>query len=114
MRLLPKTPCDFQGINLQVFPPCLLVASLVELSVVTPAEGYGEFITHFETDRSRLRKPEVMGIGRLPAANQARLGGNKFQVCLVAQALGLGDGELALVDFAIRQGRRCRRQGQRR
>ena len=114
MRLLPKASCDFQGIDLQVFPPRDFIAGLVHLSVMTPAEGYGEFITHFETDRSRLRKPEVMGIGRLPAANQARLGGNKFQVCLVAQALGLGDGELALVDSDIRQGRRCRRQGQRR
>ena len=43
----------------------------------------------------------MMRIGRLPAANQARLGGNEFQVRLVAQALGLGDSELALVDFGL-------------
>jgi hypothetical protein len=37
MRLLPKTPCDFHGINLQVFPPSAFIAGLVHLSVMTAA-----------------------------------------------------------------------------
>ena len=35
--LLPKTPCDFHGINLQVFPPSDFIAGLVHLSVMTAA-----------------------------------------------------------------------------
>jgi hypothetical protein len=37
------------------------------------AEGYGEFIADFEAEGSRLGKPQVMRIGRLPAADEARL-----------------------------------------
>ena len=106
--MLPKTSCDVQGIDLQVFPPSCLIAGLMQLPMMTAAERHGELITDLETDRPRLRKPQMMRIGGLPPANQARLGGNKFQVCLVAQALGLGDGELALVDFGRRQGRLLR------
>ena len=29
MTLLPKTSCDFEGINLEIFPPGLFVAGLV-------------------------------------------------------------------------------------
>ena len=101
--MLPETFCDLKRIDLQIAPPGSLIVGLVQLSVMAAAQRYGELITHLETDRPRLREPQVVGIGRLPAANQARLGGNKFQVCLVAQALGLGDGELALSILPLRK-----------
>ena len=45
----------------------------MQLSVMTAAEGNGELVADLETDGSRLGKPQVMGIGRLPAADEAGL-----------------------------------------
>jgi len=41
--------------------------------MVTAAERYGELVADFETQRSGLRKPQVMRIGRLPAADKTGL-----------------------------------------
>ena len=54
-------------------PPCSLVTVAVNLTMMTSAERDGEFVTDFETQGSGLRKPQVMRIGRLPAADQAGL-----------------------------------------
>jgi hypothetical protein len=45
----------------------------VNFAMMRTAEGHGEFVADFEAQGSRLRKPQVMRIGRLPAADQARL-----------------------------------------
>ena len=73
MTLLPKTSCDLQGIDLESFPPGFLVAGLMQLPMMTAAERHGELITDLEADRPRLRKTQMMRIGRLPAADQTRL-----------------------------------------
>jgi hypothetical protein len=41
------------------------------MAMMTPAERHGEFVADFETESSGLGKPQVMRIGRLPAANEA-------------------------------------------
>src|SRR5262249_41053750 len=83
----------------------------MELPVVPAAEGHRELITDFETDCSRLSKPQVMGIAGLPAADQAWLRGDKFQMRLVTQPLRFGEDELAFVDPVWdRAIARCRRQ----
>src|SRR4029077_12816122 len=69
----PKDPCDFHGINLQVLPPSNFIASLMHLSMVTSAERHGELIADLEADRTRLRKPKMMGVRWLPPADEARL-----------------------------------------
>ena len=108
MSLLPKTTCDLDRIDLQILPPSDLVAGLMELPMVAAAKRNGELITDLETDRPGLREAQVMRIGWLSPAYQTRLGGHEFQVRLVAQALRLGNGELALIDFVRRQRRqRC-------
>jgi hypothetical protein len=84
MRFFPKTSRDFQGIHSVTFPPRAFIAGLVQLPVMPAAKRDRELITHLETNGSRLCEPQVMGIGRLPAADEARLSGNEFQVCLVA------------------------------
>ena len=71
----------------------------MQLPMMTAAERYGEFVADFETERSGLGKPQVMRIGRLPAADEAWLRGNKSQMGFVTQPFGLGDGENALVDL---------------
>ena len=54
-------------------PPCSLVTVAVNLTMMTSAERDGELIADFETQGSGLRKPQVMRIARLPAADQAGL-----------------------------------------
>ena len=73
MALLPKTVSCLESIDLQALPPCHLIASLMQLSMVTTAERHGELITDLETDRPWLRKAQMMRIGRLPPADEARL-----------------------------------------
>ncbi len=70
MRLLPKPPGNWQGIDFEILPPGNLVADLMQLPVMSTAKGDGEFIADLETDRSRLRKAQVMRIGRLPPADE--------------------------------------------
>ena len=73
VRLLPQLLGDWQGIDFQILPPDHFIASLMQLPMMAAAERYGEFVADFETQRSRLRKPQVMRIGRLPAADQTGL-----------------------------------------
>ena len=66
MALLPKTASDVESIDLPILPPRLLVASLMQLPMMSTAEWHGELITDLKTDRSRLRKTKMVGIGWLP------------------------------------------------
>ena len=77
----------------------------MQLLMMTAAKGDGELVADLETQRSRLRKPQVMRIARLPAADETRLRGDEPQMGLVTQPFGLGDGEKALVDLALGQAR---------
>jgi len=72
-RSFPKASRDFQGIHSVNVPPRTFVSGLVQLPVMPAAKRYRELIAHLETDGSRLCKPKVMRIGRLPAADEARL-----------------------------------------
>ena len=83
----------------------------MQLPMVPAAERHRELIAYFEADCPGLGKPQVMRIAWLPAADQARLRGDKLQMRLVTQPLRLSDGELALVDPVCDQTiERCRRR----
>ena len=83
----------------------------MQLPVVPAAERHRELIADFEADCPGLGKPQVMRIAWLPAADQARLRSDKFQMRLVAQPLRFCEDELALVDpVGDRAIERCRRQ----
>ena len=45
----------------------------MQLPMMTAAERYRELVADFETQRSELGKPQVMRIGRLPAADETGL-----------------------------------------
>ena len=100
MRLLPKPPGNRQGVDLEVLPPGHLIATAMQLLMMTAAKGNGELVADFETQGSGLSKSQVMRIARLPAADQTRLRGDEPQMRLVTQPLGLCDGEKALVDWS--------------
>ena len=69
MGLFPKMFCGFQCIDFERFPPRSLIASLMQLSMMASTKRHGELIADLETDRARLRKPQVMRIGRLASAD---------------------------------------------
>jgi len=71
--LHPKRVCDLERIDAPSPPPHLFVASLVQLPMMTTTERHSELIAHFETDRSLLRKTQMMRIGWAPTADKTRL-----------------------------------------
>ena len=98
MGFLPKTSRNLQGIHPLASPPRAFIPGLMQLPMMAAAQRNGELIAHLEANGSGLCKPQVMRIGGLPAADDARLRRDEFQVCLVAQPFGFGNRELALVD----------------
>ena len=72
-RLFPKPIGSRKGVDLQILPPCHFITGLMDLPMMAAAEWYGELIADFEAQGSGLRKPQVMRIGRLPAADEAGL-----------------------------------------
>lgn len=99
MALLPKPLGDFQRINLEFLPPRHLIARLMELPVMATTEGDSELITDFHTQSSRLRKTQVMRVGRLTCADQAGLRRNKLQMRFVAKPLWLGNAQNTFVNW---------------
>ena len=91
MGLHPKVLGGLQGIDPEVFPPGLLIARLMQLSMVTAAERHGEFITDFKAHRSRLGKAQMMRVTWLTPADQTRLAGHELQMRLVAQPFGFAE-----------------------
>ena len=73
VSLFPEPFGDFQRFDLEISPPCHLIAGLMQLTMMTATERDGELVTDFETQRSRLSKSQVMRIGRLTAADEAGL-----------------------------------------
>ena len=73
VRLFPKPLGDFKRVDLEILPPGHLIASLMQLPMMTAAERDGEFIADFETEGSGLRESQVMRIGWLPAADETGL-----------------------------------------
>ena len=73
MRFFPETSCNFQGIHSVIVPPRAFIAGLVQLPVMPATKRNCELIAHLEADGSRLCEPQVMRIGRLPTADEARL-----------------------------------------
>ena len=58
----------------------------MSLTVMSPAEGHGELVADLTAECRELRKSQVMGIGRTPAADEASLLGNRFDMIAIANA----------------------------
>ena len=98
MRLPPQLQGNIHGLEFLFIPPNPFIAEAVQFAMMTAAERDGELIADLHADGPRLGKAQMVGIGWLPAADETGLRGHKLKVSLVAQPLGLGDSELALVD----------------
>jgi hypothetical protein len=72
MRLAPERSGNFQHINSKAAPPSRFIAVTVELAMMTTAQRNGELVAHFAGERAALSEPEVVRIGRKPAAHQTK------------------------------------------
>jgi len=73
----PQPLRGVERIDVEVSPPQEFVTALVKLAMMKPAEGDGEFVTHFPPECPLLSKPKVMRIGRGAPAGQTGLGAHE-------------------------------------
>ena len=65
--LLPQSACDFEGVNVLLLPPLLLLACGVDLVVMDRAEGDCEFVADLEAQSPRLSETHVVSVrGAMP------------------------------------------------
>jgi hypothetical protein len=72
-----------ERIDVEVSPPQEFVTALVKLAMMKPAEGDGEFVTHFAPECPLFSKPKVMRIRRGAPAGQTRLRTHEPQMIAV-------------------------------
>ena len=114
-RLRSATGCDLQPqhagsggrIDTGLLPPGDFIATAMHLAMVSPAERYGELVADLAAKCQRLGKAQMMSIRGTPAADQARLLGNRFDVIPVANPAWRGQGQNAFVDSGDRGAASC-------
>ncbi len=79
-------------------PPLCFIAATMDFAMMPPAQWHCEFVTHLAAKRSRLSEAQMVGVRRPPAADQARLLGNKPDMVAVANSPCLGEGENGFID----------------
>jgi hypothetical protein len=72
-----------------------------EIAVMRAAEGDRKLVADLLSQSARLRKPQMMGIAGLPAADEAGLFGHKAQVDTVWQPSRLRQSKNAFVDPGV-------------
>ena len=86
MCLAPQSVCHPERLNADLCPPCCFVAISMNFAVMPAAQRDRELITHPSSERSALRKSEVVGIGGTPAANQAGMSCDVFHMLSIADS----------------------------
>ena len=64
MVLLPQSFGDLERVNVETLPPDDLIADLMQLPVMTTAEGHCEFIADLQAQRPRLRETQMMRVSQ--------------------------------------------------
>jgi len=99
MRLQPQRASTDSRIGTDLLPPGSFIATVMNLAVMAPAQRYRELIADLATDRSALRKAQMVGIRRATTANQARLFGYIFYVIAVTNPARLRQRQHVLIDY---------------
>jgi len=86
MCLQPEEASCDNRINAGLPPPRSFISAAMHLTVMSSAEWDSKLIADFATKRRGLRKSQVMGIGRTPAAEQTSHLGYRFDVLSIANA----------------------------
>ena len=90
MGLFPKLPSKRERIDVQILPPGDFISGLMHLPMMAAAEWHGELVADFNPQRPRLRKSQMVGVGRLTTADETGLGRHKSQMRFIPAAFGLG------------------------
>lgn len=98
MRREPQRVCSPVGIEPEFLPPPGFIALTMEFAMMSPAERDCELVADFASECSILGKTQMMGIARLPSADQAGLLGHKSHVVAIANAPQFGMRQQRLVD----------------
>ena len=93
----PKHPRRGDGINSPSLPPGDFVAEAMVVAVMRPAQRYREFVADLAPQGTRLHKLDVMGIGRTPAADKARLRAHEIPMRFIAFSDRLYDRDPVLI-----------------
>jgi hypothetical protein len=86
MCLQPQGASRGGWIDTSLIPPRGFIDAAMHLAVMSAAQRNRKLVADLAAKCRYLRKPEVVGIGGTPAADQAGLLGNRFNVLPVAKA----------------------------
>ena len=86
-------------IDADLLRPCRLIATVMDLAMMTATERQCEFVAHLSPKRPMLCKAHMMRIGGCATANQTWLFGDKPYVLAIANSARFGMAKLALVDL---------------
>jgi hypothetical protein len=70
------------------------------VSVVCSAQRHCELVADLESHSARLSEPQMVGVGWVSPADQARLGSNELEMSFVAKPARLADQQFAFLYFA--------------
>jgi hypothetical protein len=76
MCLQPEHASDGGRIYPSLAPPSGFISAAMHFAMMSAAEWDRELVAHLAAKRRRLRKSQVVGIGRTTAADQTWLFGN--------------------------------------
>jgi hypothetical protein len=73
MSCKPKRAGGGKRIYSGASPPRSFITAAMDLTVMRATERHGKLVAHLATERTPLRKAQMMRIRRPPTANQTRL-----------------------------------------
>ena len=91
VRLQPECARRHRWVDTDLCPPRRFIAAAVNLAMMAATQGHCELIADLAAHGPALGKAQMMGVTRYPAADDARLLGNKPDMLAVADAPWLGE-----------------------
>ena len=73
MRFKPEHAGGREWIYSGLSPPRPFIAAAMDLAMMRATQRHRKFVAHLATERTRLRKAQMVRIRRPPTANQTRL-----------------------------------------
>ena len=95
----PQRACGDKRLYSAVPPPRCFIAAAVDLSVMRAAYRHREPIADLATERTGLRKTQLMRIRRTPTANQAELFDDMPDLVAITDAAWFREHRDALIDL---------------
>lgn len=98
LRFQPKRTGRGTWFNSGGCLPCGFIAAAMDLAMIATAQRDGELVADLASERAAFGKAQVVGIRRLPAANQTGMLGHVADVIPVTNPAGLRQCHCVLID----------------